>query len=147
MLENLYLPKALIGSEWLLFRLSGWIGKIKSLEKAIDPMNHLGVSQALTQKVINHVKRKLTSVRDDKVPDQCGQPFDQPDAGIRLFDHEIPGTRSGRRSPVPCLQSVALKAHRHSLAQTVALIAGREFLQYSVVMMVAMTLPTTQRQP
>ncbi|MCK5437641.1 MAG: hypothetical protein KAI90_06485 [Desulfobulbaceae bacterium] len=61
MLENLYLPKALIGSEWLLFRLSGWIGKIKSLEKAIDPMNHLGVSQALTQKVIDHVKGKLTS--------------------------------------------------------------------------------------
>ena len=33
MLENLHVQKALIASEWLLFRLSGTIGKMKSLEK------------------------------------------------------------------------------------------------------------------
>lgn len=39
MLENLYLHKALIGSEWLLFRLSGRIGKMKSLEKLHELSN------------------------------------------------------------------------------------------------------------
>ena len=33
MLENIRLQKAMIASEWLLFRLSGTIGKMKSLEK------------------------------------------------------------------------------------------------------------------
>jgi adenylosuccinate lyase len=33
MMENLHLQKNLIASEWLLFRLSGTIGKMKSLEK------------------------------------------------------------------------------------------------------------------
>ena len=33
MMENLHLHKDLIASEWLLFRLSGTIGKMKSLEK------------------------------------------------------------------------------------------------------------------
>ena len=33
MMENLHLHKNLIASEWLLFRLSGTIGKMKSLEK------------------------------------------------------------------------------------------------------------------
>jgi adenylosuccinate lyase len=39
MLENLYLHKALIGSEWLLFRLSGRTGKMKSLEKLHELSN------------------------------------------------------------------------------------------------------------
>ncbi len=35
--------------------------KREDLEKAIDPMNHTGISQTLTQRVIDHVKGKLTS--------------------------------------------------------------------------------------
>jgi adenylosuccinate lyase len=33
MIENLHMQKAMMASEWLLFRLSGEIGKMKSLEK------------------------------------------------------------------------------------------------------------------
>jgi adenylosuccinate lyase len=36
--------------------------KREDLEKAIDPMNHIGISQTLTQRVIDHVKGKLASV-------------------------------------------------------------------------------------
>jgi len=35
--------------------------KREDLEQAIDPMNHIGISQTLTQRVIDHVKGKLTS--------------------------------------------------------------------------------------
>ena len=39
MMENLHLQKALIASEWLRFRLSGTIGKMKSLEKVHELSN------------------------------------------------------------------------------------------------------------
>jgi adenylosuccinate lyase len=41
--------------------------KREDLEKAIDPMNHIGISQTLTQRVIDHVKGKLASVGSSSI--------------------------------------------------------------------------------
>jgi hypothetical protein len=46
-------------------------GKFKreDLEKTIDPMNHIGLSQELTRRVIDHVKEQLsrTELLDETV--------------------------------------------------------------------------------